>query len=235
MKASPQQLLALRKVARALGPLNDEAVFVGGVASGLLITDPGAAITRPTDDVDLIIEVSSTLVYQTELSERLRQRGFGEDRREGAPICRWLLGPLAVDIMPVRSEVLGFSNAWHEHARRTAKVIALPSDADGPCSLQVISAPAFLATKLTAWRSRGTGDLLHSDIEDIVAVVDGRPELLAEVEADSRELREFVAGEIDSLFGAGLNEQLAGHLHGDAASQARLPIVTTVLNRLARR
>ena len=112
MKASPEQLVALRKVARGLGSLRSEVVFVGGITTGLLVTDPGAPTARPTTDVDLIIEVSSTIEYQTKLRKRLRQRGFREDSRENAPLCRWLLGPIAVDVMPVRKGVLGFSNVW---------------------------------------------------------------------------------------------------------------------------
>ena len=234
MKASPEQLIALRSVARGLGTIKDEVVFVGGITSGLLVTDPGAPTARPTKDVDLVIEVASTIEYQTKLRKRLIRRGFREDSREDAPLCRWLLGPIAVDIMPVRPGVLGFSNAWYDHARQTSKSVTLPADEEGSLSLKVVSAPAFLATKLVAWNSRGGGDLLHSDIEDIVAVVDGRSELLAELEGDLPELRRFVAESITSLFAAGLEDQLAGHLQGDGASQGRIPIVLTALRRIAR-
>jgi hypothetical protein len=38
-----------------LGPLLDELVFVGGCATGLLITDPASGGIRPTIDVDTIV------------------------------------------------------------------------------------------------------------------------------------------------------------------------------------
>jgi hypothetical protein len=45
----------------------------------------------------------------------------------------------------------------------------------------MITAPYFLACKLAAFRSRGEGDYLMShDMEDIVAVLDGRPEVVWE-------------------------------------------------------
>lgn len=234
MKASSEQLATLRLVARRLGSLRDEVVFVGGMTTGLLVTNPGAPMARPTNDVDLILEVASTVQYQTKLRKRLRARGFREDMREGAPLCRWLLDGWAVDVMPTKAGVLGFSNQWYDHAIATAKTITLPLDDEGAVSIEVITAPAFLATKLVSWNARGNGDLLHHDLEDVVSVVDGRPELLAEVESEVPQLRKFVARSVASLFAAGLEEQAASHLPGDAASQARLPSVLTTFRRIER-
>jgi len=43
----------------------------------------------------------------------------------------------------------------------------------------MITGPYFMACKLAAFRSRGEGDYLVShDMEDIVAVLDGRPEVV---------------------------------------------------------
>ena len=55
MTATPEQLVALRHVARGLGSLLDEVAFVGGMVTGLLVTDPGAPEARSTVDVDLIV------------------------------------------------------------------------------------------------------------------------------------------------------------------------------------
>jgi hypothetical protein len=50
--------------------------------------------------------------------------------------------------------------------------VELPSGA----GVRSVSAPYFLATKLEAFDGRGSGDYLTShDIEDLVAVIDGRP------------------------------------------------------------
>ena len=74
-------------VARRLGPLLPRFVFVGGCATGLLITDPASAPVRVTKDVDVIAELASYGEYST-LGERLRGLGFREDDSEGAPVCR---------------------------------------------------------------------------------------------------------------------------------------------------
>ena len=60
MKPDPNRL-ALTGVAKALGALTDEVVFVGGAVVGLLLTDPAAPRPRPTKDVDVIVEVASLI------------------------------------------------------------------------------------------------------------------------------------------------------------------------------
>lgn len=76
-------LALLEDAVRLLQPLLDELVFVGGCATGLLITDPAAGGLRPTKDVDVITEVASYAEYAT-LSERLRTLGLRPDTREDA-------------------------------------------------------------------------------------------------------------------------------------------------------
>ena len=61
-----------------LGALADDMVFLGGCATGLLLTDPAAPPVRATRDVDVIAEVASLRDYY-QLSARLRDRGFQED------------------------------------------------------------------------------------------------------------------------------------------------------------
>ena len=70
-----------------LGELADDLVFVGGCATGLLITDPAAAPVRATYDVDAIAQVLSRAEYY-QFAEKLKGKGFREDAEEGAPMCR---------------------------------------------------------------------------------------------------------------------------------------------------
>jgi hypothetical protein len=77
----------LVSAARLLKPLLEELVFVGGCATGLMITDEAAPSVRPTIDVDAIAEITSYVEY-VNFSERLRVLGFSEDTEEGAPLCR---------------------------------------------------------------------------------------------------------------------------------------------------
>ncbi len=82
----------LETAARELGPLLPETVFLGGAATGLLLTDPAAPPLRITRDIDVIIEVSSLAAYHR-FSEKLRNLGFAEDMSPAAPICRWQKNP----------------------------------------------------------------------------------------------------------------------------------------------
>ncbi len=55
------QLAQISKISRALGEIAKRCVFVGGAILPILITDETITALRPTDDVDLIIEVTSPL------------------------------------------------------------------------------------------------------------------------------------------------------------------------------
>ena len=170
-------------------------MFVGGMIRGLLITDPGASPARPTADIDVVAAVGSQAEYYA-LAERLRALGFREDHREGAPLCRWIVEGLTVDVMPDRADVLGFSNRWYSSARATAT----RHEIGGPDGvIRVVDAPHFVATKLEAFRGRGESDFYHHDMEDVVAVVDGRAELETELGAAREEVRAFVARELHAL------------------------------------
>jgi hypothetical protein len=231
MTASPGEIAVLRVVAARLGPLREEVVFVGGVVRSLLITDPAAPAARPTDDIDLIAAAGSRAEYYA-LAARLHALGFREDRRPGAPVCRWVVDGLTVDVMPDREQILGFSNRWYSSAREQAAWHVIGSAADD--RIRVIGAPHFVATKLDSFRGRAAGDFYHHDMEDLVAVVDGREELLDELASSSEALRSFVGEEIAALLReAAFVEALPGHLAGDRASQARLPIVEQRLRAIA--
>lgn len=170
-----RNLGAVELAAAALGELLDELVLVGGCAVGLLVTDPARTPVRQTIDVDLLTEVTPIASYYT-LCERLRTQGFAEQPTEGV-ICRWAKGGLLIDVMPTDRKVLGFTNTWYEQAAQEASVYALPSGR----RIRLITAPHFLATKLEAFASRGGGDYLHHDMEDIVTVIDGRDSIVDEV------------------------------------------------------
>jgi hypothetical protein len=225
----------LETVAARLGEaLRRELVFVGGAIAGLLITDPAMPGIRPTDDVDLICRaLVLTDYHQVEVA--LRKRGFVQDLAVDAPICRWRAGDgidaVAVDVMPTLEDILGFTNRWYPLALETAKTLDLPSG----LTIRVISAPAFIATKLEAFDGRGGGDyMLSHDLEDLLAIIDGRASLLDECRTAPAELRNWLAQRIETLLATpAFVESLAGHLPGDYASQARLPDLEATLRQIA--
>lgn len=95
-------------VARRLGSLREKVVFVGGCATGLFITDPAMPEVRVTKDVDVIIDIATRMEY-SRLEADLRSKGFRNDISEDAPLCRWVVDGIKVDVMPTKKDILGFS------------------------------------------------------------------------------------------------------------------------------
>lgn len=230
MNPNEPNVVLLERVAEQLGrALLEQLVFVGGAVAGVLITDPALPEIRPTQDVDVICSVIARSDYH-ELGRQLRQRGFQEDSRPGAPLCRWCINDLILDLMPAQSEILGFSNRWYPLALETAQLQGLPSGR----SIRVVTAPVFLATKLEAFHGRGKGDYLFShDLEDMMAVVDGRASLLEECRLSPPELRNDLAAQFRDLLNTpAFLEALPAFLPPDQASQQRLPDVLMVLQAI---
>ena len=168
----------------------------------------------------MVVHAISTSGYHA-MERAVEARGFKHDLSPEAPICRWVLHGVALDLMPSEPGILGFHNRWYPLAVETASRISLLG---GP-EIRLITAPVFVATKLEAFHGRGNNDYLAShDLEDVVTVVDGRPQLLQEIEQSGSELRRYVANEFNNLLeDYGFLVALPGHLPGDAASQARVP------------
>jgi hypothetical protein len=215
--------LQLEAAAVVLGPILDEVVFVGGATIHLWLTEPGAPPTRATDDVDVICEVATRVEYHR-LGSRLRERGLREAIDEPV-ICRWKSSDpqLVLDVMPTNPDILGFSNPWYEEAISTAATVTLDSGAE----IRAATPAPLMATKLCAWKGRGEGDLLLSlDIHDVLTLVDGRPELAAEVKAARADLRAYVQEELVELlaepyFDYALDSATAGYGQ-PGAERARL-------------
>ena len=216
-------------VAKRLGDLRDKVVFVGGCATGLFITDPAMPEVRATQDVDVIVEVTSRLAYYR-LEEELRLRGFKQDMSENAPVCRWLVDRIKVDIMPTQEEILGFSNRWYLPAIKNADQLQLEDD----LTIKLVSPPYFLATKIDAFNGRGGGDYLAShDMEDIITILDGRPEIVSEIKSSSDDLKDFLSRTFRAfLASADFRESIPGHLSPDRASQSRLPLLIRRLGEI---
>ncbi len=228
--ANPGNMAMIIRAAEGLGSLLGEVAFLGGATTGLLLTDPAVEDVRSTLDVDVIVEVASRADYY-DLEERLRELGFKNDLSEGAPLCRWLLSDLILDVMPTSEEILGFSNVWYADALHHA----MPYDLTSGQTIRLVTAPYFLATKLEAFRGRGNCDYLASqDLEDIVAVLDGRPELCDEVRQACQSLQDYISEEAKRLMGTpAFRDALPGHLSQDSGSQRRLPKIFDRLRLLA--
>lgn len=229
-RISNPNLEVLELAVARLGNLGDQLVFIGGCATGLLVTDHGAPPVRATVDVDVITE-AATLIDYYKLSDQLRDLGFAEDSGPDAPICRWRAAGIILDVMPTDSTILGFGNPWYQPAFAAAEKITLPSSR----VINLVTAPYFLAGKFAAFAGRGNGDYLMShDMEDIVAVLDGRSEIVEEIKKCPPDLRHHLVECMKSLFcNNAFREALPGQMPGDAASQARIPRIIQKVKEIA--
>ncbi len=218
-------------VAKRLGVLRDKVVFVGGCATGLFITDPALPEVRATQDVDVIVEVASRVEYYR-LEEELRSRDFKQDMSENAPVCRWLVDTITVDIMPTREDILGFSNRWYLPAIKNAN----PIEIEKKLTIRLVTPPYFLATKIEAFEGRSGGDYMAShDLEDIITVLDGRPEIVSEIKSSSDDLKIFLSGTFRMLLEKDeFLDAIPGHLPPDRASQARLPRLMRCIEEISK-
>ncbi|MBV7498112.1 hypothetical protein KW837_28020 [Pseudomonas sp. PDM24] len=182
-------------VAQGLGDeFLSEVAFVGGCTTAMLVTDEAVLDDiRFTDDVDLVIELAGIPAWE-KLTQRLAAKGFkitGEDEVN----CRFRFNDIIVDVMPSDAAVLGYANRWFVEGLAHAVTFVLP----GGTAIKIFKPPYFLATKLEAFSGRGEGDPYHKDVEDIVILIDGRPELLEEILSADAELVQFIASGVGDL------------------------------------
>lgn len=226
--ADPNRAM-FESVVRLLGPILDQVVFVGGSTTGLLLTDPAAAGIRPTKDVDTIVNTTSYAEYEA-LSERLKALGLKEDTTEGAPLCRWRYQDIVIDVMPIDAKALGFTNRWYRVAVESADTMTVAGQ-----TIRMVKPVYFVATKLEAFHGRGADDVtLSHDLEDIVALIDGRAEIVGEIANATADVRAYIVSEVRGLISdADFREAIPAFLLPDAASQSRRALLEERLNAIA--
>ena len=206
-------------VAAAIEDLN--VVFVGGAVTPLYLSSD--AVSRPTDDVDCVVTVSSRIAYN-QLEGELRRRGLRQPIAEGGPICRWRLPvdaelSIVVGVMPSDPAILGFSNDWYELGAQAPVSRTLPSGR----TVRVFRPSLFLASKVEAYEARGAKDPLFShDLEDVITLLEGCKGLVDDVESSPAPVRGFLgAWSRDRLADPNFGELVDGNLGGRGAALLR--------------
>lgn len=199
----------LQTVAKGLGDLKDDMVFVGGAVAELYATDPAASEIRPTLDVDCVIELRSR-VEHNKLEANLRAKGFTNDTSKGAPICRWLFQGLKLDVMPADPKILGFSNQWYHEGIENKILKTLP---DGT-QIFLFQPEYYLASKFEAHKGRGGNDLRQShDFEDIIYILDNCPDLFENISKANASVKTYLKDECQALLkNKNLNEGIESAL-----------------------
>jgi predicted nucleotidyltransferase len=221
-----ENITRIKAVYHALEELGPEVVFVGGATVFLYSTRPNVE-TRPTEDVDIVVEITHYSQYAA-IEEKLRSKGFANDVTSGV-ICRYTIHGIIVDVMPTGENVLGFKNRWYEEAFKHAVVVALDND----LSIRIFSAPYFLAAKLDAFADRGENDgRLSSDFEDIVHMLNHRQSVWEEINTIGGPVGGYLKEEFAKLLDQKyIDEWISVHL--DNHEQRRVSIILGGMAMLA--
>lgn len=208
----------IKAVYDALEEMASEVIFIGG-ATVSLYTDRPSGETRPTDDVDILIELVHYTHY-TAIEEKLRKKGFVNDVESGV-ICRYIINGITVDVMPTSEKILGFANRWYAEAFSQAVDI----DLDDRYRIKIFSSPYFIATKLEAYKNRGQNDgRTSADFEDIVFVLNNRINVWQELADATENLKVYLTTEFKALLSQPyIDEWISSHL--DYQEQRRVNFI----------
>lgn len=213
------------EVAEALKEIKETIVFVGGAVVSLYTDDPAADEIRPTQDIDLTLNIIN-LGHWEAFQEQLSQLGFYPDPY-GHSICSYRYKDIPVDIMATEDGPFGPSNRWYKIGFENLQVVKVKNQ-----MIKIFSAPCYLATKFEAYNDRGTDYRTSHDIEDIVYVLDNRIQIVEDIKYDDYRIREFIKNQFNSIIQKGLlSEMLLAHIH-PLMVEERMMIVEEKINKI---
>lgn len=174
----------------------------------LYIDDPAADDVRPTQDIDISLNIASL----TEL-ELIRESLINQDFHQTSDddvICRFRYNDIKVDIMA--TEAIGWApgNEWFKAGfdKRQKMVV-------DEYSIHVLPLSYFLATKFSAFQDRGMKDPRTStDFEDIVYLLNHTSNVKEQVVNGSEDVKVFLKEWFAKIIESDdLQEAILGHLY----------------------
>ena len=171
---SQLNLEVVARVARALGELNDQVVYIGGAVISIYATEPGADLPRVTEDIDVCVQVS-TFAQMEKLRELLASKSIYPDP-QGVHIYRYRYQGIAIDFIPFEETAFGPTNSWLKPGFDKAFKTTV-----GDVDIAVLPVSLFLATKWEAFNSRGSDPRYSHDFEDIMYVLDNNEEVVSDI------------------------------------------------------
>jgi predicted nucleotidyltransferase len=180
---------ALYQAATLLKDLNEQVVYVGGRIVGLLITDLIEDDVRPTYDIDVALDLGKTdIVAHYSLQKKLESLGFKPD---GNVNCRYVLADFMIDVMYTDGALQGINSNWYQAGFDNALEIQIKDK-----KIKILNAVYFIATKFEAFTDRAYKNDDYwdcKDLEDIINVINGRPELLVEIMNSPKDVVQFIS------------------------------------------
>ncbi len=184
---------AIKKIAAALGELNERVVYVGGALVSLYINDPSADDVRPTADLDISMEIASVGELE-KIREELTQKGFVQ-KAEDKIVCRFNYEGIKVDVMA--TEQIGWTpaNIWFKPGFNYLQKVKVDEQ-----QIRILSLDYFLATKISAFNEREKKEPRSSkDLEDISYTLDNRIDLVEQVSQSPKDVKKFLQEEFKKI------------------------------------
>jgi predicted nucleotidyltransferase len=183
----------IKKIALALGELNEQVIYVGGATVGLYINDPAADDVRPTKDVDICLSIA-TIGALEQIREALNKKGFIQTAEDNV-ICRFRYDDVKVDVMNTKAIGWAPANPWFAPGFSLKETIEIEEQI-----IWILPLPYFLATKFAAYNDRGKNEPRTShDFEDIVYVIDNRTDIVAQIINSPKDVKLFLKGEFERM------------------------------------
>lgn len=219
----------IQKIAKALGELNNEVIYVGGATVSLYINDTAADDVRPTKDIDISVSVA-TINELEDIREKLTSKGFTQSS-ELTVICRFKFEDILVDVMNTDPIAWAPANPWFKKGFQNSEEIKIDHIA-----IRIMPFAYFLASKFKAYEDRGGNDPRFShDIEDTIYILDNRTDwdTILTNERDD-EVKTYLIQKLESIKNSSkFKEAILGNLFYESAEQ-RLQLILnkidTVLN-----
>ncbi len=193
LKNNTINLEVIRKIAGALGAMNEQVVFVGGATVSLYINDPAADDVRPTKDVDISLAIASLGELEV-IREQLIRKGFKQSPEDDI-ICRFRYEDIKVDVMSTKAVGWAPANPWFASGFEQKEIVEIEYQ-----KIQILPLPYFLASKFSAFNDRGTKDPRTShDFEDIVYVLDNRTDIVEKLAKVPDDVRSYLADQLQRI------------------------------------
>jgi len=200
-------IAVVAEIAEALKDIKQDMVFVGGAVISLYTDDPAADEIRPTQDVDMTINILN-LGHWEEVQKKLSELGFQPDPF-GHAICSYKYNDIPVDIMATEDGPLGPSNRWYKVGFKNLWNVKVKDQ-----EIKILSAPCYLATKFEAFKNRGNDYRTSHDIEDIIYVIDNRIDIVSEITEGEPSILLFIREQLQIIINKGiLKEVIVSHIH----------------------
>jgi predicted nucleotidyltransferase len=195
----------IKKVAVALGELNESVVYVGGAVVSLYADDPAADDVRPTKDIDIFLEIA-TYGKLAQLQNDISKKGFFPAEDEEV-MCRFKYEDVLVDIMAVKEVGWAPADKWFEPGLKHLEEFNIED-----IKINILHVSYFIATKLSAFHDRKEEARISRHFEDIVYVLDNRLNIVQEIIESQDDVKNYLITEFRELLKKEFQEAILAHL-----------------------